>query len=132
MAHKHVIYYFLFRKRGGGGGCLGGLNQIKQPRVADFFFAYPLFLGLRSSPAWRCILHEGRPLYHYWRGFWEIASWVNAEKLVLGTSKDKVASVVIKPGARRKDGWMGEGRPEAAMLVRLDLIEPMMDTTYVE
>ena len=27
---------------GEGGGCLGGLNQIKQPRVADFFFAYPL------------------------------------------------------------------------------------------
>ena len=48
LAHKHVIYYFLFRKHGGGGGCLGGLNQIKQPRVADFFFAYPLtFEGSR-------------------------------------------------------------------------------------
>ena len=41
LAHKHVIY-FLFRKPGGGGVGLGGLNQIKQPRVADFFFAYPL------------------------------------------------------------------------------------------
>ena len=40
-----MIYYFLFRKHGGGGGCLGGLNQIKQPRVADFFFAYPLVGG---------------------------------------------------------------------------------------
>ena len=48
---------------------------------------------------------------------------------MLGTSKDKVASVAIKARARRKDGWMGEGRPEAAMLVCLDLIEPMMDTT---
>ena len=48
---------------------------------------------------------------------------------MLGTSKDKVVSVVIKGGAGSKDGWMGEGRPEAAMLVCLDLIEPMMDTT---
>ena len=36
LAHKHVIY-FLFRKPGGGGVGLGGLNQIKQPHVADFF-----------------------------------------------------------------------------------------------
>ena len=26
---------------GEGGGCLGGLNQIKQPRVADFFLHTP-------------------------------------------------------------------------------------------
>ena len=25
-----------------GGRCLGGLNQIKQPCVADFFFVYLL------------------------------------------------------------------------------------------
>jgi len=52
-------------------------------------------------------------------------------ELVLGTErlpgKDKVVSVVIKGGAGRKDGWMGEGRPDAAMFVRVDLIEPMMD-----
>ena len=48
--------------------------------------------------------------------------------MALGTSKDKVVSVVIKGGAGSKDGWMGEGRPEAAMFVRVDLIEPMMDT----
>ena len=47
---------------------------------------------------------------------------------MLGTSRDKVVSVVIKGGAGSKDGWMGEGRPEAAMFVRVDLIEPMMDT----
>ena len=46
---------------------------------------------------------------------------------MLGTSKDKVVSVVIKGGARRKDGWMEEGRPEAAMFVRVDLIGPMID-----
>ena len=33
---------FPFLEAWGGGGCLGGLNQIKQPHVADFFFAYPL------------------------------------------------------------------------------------------
>ena len=47
---------------------------------------------------------------------------------MVGTSKDKVVSVVIKGGAGSKDGWMGEGRPEAAMFVRVDFIEPMMET----
>ena len=47
---------------------------------------------------------------------------------MLGTSKDKVVSVVIKGGAGSRDGWMGEGSPEAAIFVRVDLIEPMMDT----
>ena len=44
--------------------------------------------------------------------------------MVLGTSKDKVVSVVIKGGGGRKDGWMGEGRPEAAMFVRVDSMNP--------
>ena len=36
------MIYFLIWMHGEGGGGLGGLNQIKQPRVADFFFAHPL------------------------------------------------------------------------------------------
>ena len=36
---------------GEGEGCLGGLNQIKQPRVADFFLAYPL----NGDVSMRCI-----------------------------------------------------------------------------
>jgi hypothetical protein len=39
-----------------------------------------------------------------------------------------MTSVVIKNGAGRKNGWMREGRPEAAMFMRVDLIEHMMDT----
>ena len=43
-------------------------------------------------------------------------------------SKDKVVSVIIKGRARRKDGWMEEDRPEAAMFVHMDLIGPMIDS----
>ena len=45
-------------------------------------------------------------------------------ELVLGMSQDKVASVFIKDGAGRKDGWMGEGRPEAAVFVHVDSMNP--------
>ena len=41
LVHKHMIY-FLFRKYGGGGVGLGGLNKIKQPCIADFSFVWPL------------------------------------------------------------------------------------------
>ena len=47
---------------------------------------------------------------------------------MLGTGKDKMTSVVIRNGAGRKNGWMGEGRPEAVMFMHVDLIEHMMDT----
>ena len=68
MVHKHVIYYFLFRKRGGGGGCLGGLNQIKQPRVADFFFAYPLLhnISLLSHGLRQLCMVDGDLFYLAW------------------------------------------------------------------
>ena len=36
-----------------------------------------------------------------------------------------MVSVIIKGGVGRKDGWMVEGRPEAAMFVRVDMIQPI-------
>ena len=63
LAHKDVIY-FLYRKPG-GGVCLGGLNQIKQPHVAEIFFAYPLQIGFVDEIVWPCL----PPCTHYKTGF---------------------------------------------------------------